>query len=772
MDDSLAQDLSKKLNITVKQVRFTAHLLTRYSSIPFIARYRKEHTGGLDENQIIAIRDSLRVFSEFKERQEKILKSLLQRKLLTDKLKEKIKTAESLTQLDDLYRPFKQKKLTRGRLAKEKGLGPLALKLMEQLPGVIPSVAADLAIESGAQAESYQEALALARDFLAEKVYENITARELLRKLYQEEAGLRIRSNDPIKDKKYKNNLNKFIKITQIPPHRFFIWRRYAKKDKIIMEITPKLSKALDILRKLFIVNSSLSAQEVDKALVDSYTRLIYPSLQKEILLELKKRADAQAIPFFAQNFRDLLMTPPVRGKVVLGVKPYPKGGFAMAALSPTGEHLGDIMAFPQTVDNPVYYQYKYGQKINSVDLPESQDEITSLAGSLWESVVGPKKKAPGLTENSVDQPERLDGFWQTAVSLVEKVEGQRENLQDQEENFDDWPEENLQDPEENFDYWPEENLQDPEENFDDWPEENLQDQEENLADWPEENLQDQEENFDDWPEEKAQDPAENLDDWSEEQAFGLGEKSDDLEDYFEDQDQEAQEQSENPEDFSGEKAAGQGNNFIDQPKKPKDHVYAAAASWEYVDDPDSNDQGDQAYYRKIKKTTISKKTRYKKPRLKSTAAAKKAVLDIINRFKIDLVVVGNGVGGRQTFNFIKSLDGLPENLQMVMIDESGTTRYSASPKAKAEYPSLSRGTLVAISLGRRLIDPMAELVKMNPKALGIGQFQHDVDKVALKRSLDDTVASCVNRVGVELNTASEKLLSYVAGLGENGPKP
>jgi uncharacterized protein len=511
--------ISRELQITPDQVNSTVNLLNNGGTVPFIARYRKEQTGGLDEVQVIAIRDRVKALGELKARLETILKSLQERNLLTDDLEMRLRAAESLTKLEDIYLPFRPKKQTRAMVAKDKGFETLALEIMEQSPKLEPLLAAQQAIDLGAQAQTPLEALALARDIIAELISEDETARFRLRTLFFNEAMVvsRIKTGMEEKAQKYQDYFDYTEKISNIPSHRYLAVRRAEASDFLIVQVQPELDKALAVLRSIFIKNDSPSAAEVDRALIDSYKRLLSLSMETEVRLSAKKKADLEAIGYFSKNLRDLLMAPPLRQMPILAIDPGFKTGCKMVALSADGDLLDHATIYAHTSKS-------------------AQDKAAS------------------------------------------------------------------------------------------------------------------------------------------------------------------------------------------------------------------------------------------------------EVLHFLKKYDLKVVAVGNGTAGRETCHFVKNIPSLPKDILVVMASESGASIYSASPVAREEFPDLDVTVRGAISIGRRLIDPLAELVKIDPKSIGVGQYQYDVDQNLLKGSLDDVVVSCVNNVGVFVNTASEKLLSYVSGLGpslakniikyrqENGP--
>jgi len=493
--------IANELKINPAQVKATAQLLGEGATVPFIARYRKEATWSLDEVAITAIRDRLDQLAELDKRRDAVLKSLDERGLMTDELKEKVDKASSMTELEDIYLPFRPKRRTRAMIAKEKGLEPLAARIFEQ-GEVDPEGEASAFVDPEKGVETIADALAGARDIIAEWVSEDQGARERMRELYMRKGVMKSKvitgkEEDGIK---YRDYYEWEEPVSNAPSHRVLAIRRAEKEGFLILRTTPPEDEALALLEGLFIRGSSPASEQVKAAVHDSYKRLLSLSIEAETRLAAKKRADEEAIRVFVENLRQLLLAPPLGRKNVLAIDP----GF------------------------------RTGCKVVCLD----------RQGKLIES----------------------------------------------------------------------------------------------------------------------------------------------------------------------------------------DTVY-----------PHFSEKGASEAAEKIK--------------------------DLCGRLGIEAIAIGNGTAGRETETFVRSI-GLPENIAVVMVNESGASIYSASGVAREEFPDQDVTVRGSVSIGRRLMDPLAELVKIDPKAIGVGQYQHDVDQPALKQSLDDVVVSCVNGVGVEVNTASKELLTYVSGLG------
>jgi protein Tex len=501
MNETHIPKIAQELGFTPKQVQATADLLNEGATVPFIARYRKEVTGSLDEVAITTIRDRLNQLVELDKRREAILKSLEERDQLTDELKEKILSAETMAVLEDIYLPYRPKRRTRATIAKERGLEPLAHRLFAQ-DDIDPLTEASAFVDPEKGVNSLEEALAGARDIIAEWVNEDQMARARMREFFSSKAVFKSKviPEKEAEGIKYKDYFDWQEPVNTAPSHRILALRRGENEDFLILRVLPPEDEALDILDGLFVKGEGPASQQVRISVHDSYKRLLSPSMETEIRLETKKRADEEAIRVFVENLRQLLLAPPLGQKNVLAIDPGFRTGCKMVCLDRQGKLLHTETIYP----------------------------------------------------------------------------------------------------------------------------------------------------------------------------------------------------------LQSEKGA---------------------------------------------------------------ADAGSRVLEMCERFLIEAIAVGNGTAGRETEAFIRSLD-LSKNIQVVMVNESGASVYSASEVAREEFPDQDVTVRGAVSIGRRLMDPLAELVKIDPKSIGVGQYQHDVDQGALKSGLDDVVISCVNRVGVEVNTASKQLLTYVSGLG------
>jgi uncharacterized protein len=491
--------LSRELNLSAKQVLDTLTLLQDGATVPFIARYRKELTGGLDEVQITQIRDRAKQLDELNKRRESILNSIREQGKLTDALEQEILNADTMTRLEDLYLPYKPKRRTRAQIAREKGLEPLADWLMKQRPGT-PEDEAERYLSEEKEVPDTAAALAGARDIIAEQVNEHAIARARIRNLYIKEGILKatVFSGKEEEGAKYRDYFERSEPIQKMPSHRVLALFRAAAEGILYLDISPEEQNALELLHQMFVKGQTPASEQVQMAVKDAYKRLMRISMETEIRHTLKEKADTEAIRVFSENVRELLMASPMGQKRTLALDPGLRTGCKTVALDAQGNLLDETVIYPHT------------------------------------------------------------GKEQQAAAQVQ--------------------------------------------------------------------------------------------------------------------------------------------------------------AW-------------------------------------------------VQKYQIEAIAIGNGTGGRETEAFVRAIE-FSHPVTIVMVNESGASVYSASEVAREEFPEHDLTVRGAVSIGRRLMDPLAELVKIDPKSIGVGQYQHDVSPYALKEKLDETVMSCVNQVGVELNTASAQLLSYVSGLG------
>lgn len=494
------KQIADQFSLSLQHVKAVADLLAEGGTIPFIARYRKERTGSMDEVMIANVRDRLEQLAELDKRKETVIASIEKQGKLTPDLLGSIVLAETLAELEDIYLPYRPKRKTRASAAKEKGLEPLAEKILQQESFDINEFAKTF-VDEGKGVASLEEALAGARDIIAEQISEHIETRKKVRELFWSEGTVssHVIKNKEAEGQKYKDYFEWSEPIAKTPSHRLLAMRRGEKEGILSLTIAPPEELAIQAIERTHLKNDNAAGEQVKIAIADGYKRLLSPSLETEIRVESKMKADEEAIKVFASNLRELLLAAPLGQKNVLALDPGFRTGCKVVCLDSQGKLLHHDVVFPH------------------------------------------------------------------------------------------------------------------------------------------------------------------------------------------------------------------------------------------------NGQGERA-----KSETLIKK--------------------LCEEYKVDAIAIGNGTASRETESFVKSL-GLSQRILVVMVNESGASVYSASEVARDEFPDKDVTVRGAVSIGRRLMDPLAELVKIDAKSIGVGQYQHDVDQAKLKQGLDDVVINCVNSVGVEVNTASKELLSYVSGL-------
>lgn len=505
MTHSLEQRVAARLGLNARSVSATIDLLNGGATVPFIARYRKEATatpdrGPLDEVQIGQIRETYQKLVELDKRRETIIKSIEEQGKLTADLRRKLEAADTLTDLEDLYLPYKQKRKTRATIAIERGLEPLANLIMAQRESQLERAAQRYLTDA---VPTLADALQGARDILAERISEDTDARQRIRNLFEREAIIRstVKKGKETEGIKFKDYFDFAEPLRRVPSHRLLALRRGEAESILNVSIGPDEVVATERLERQFVATyagTPACKEQLVLAIRDGYKRLLKPSIETEFSNLSKEKADTEAIRIFAENLRQLLLSPPLGQQRVLAIDPGYRTGCKTVCLDAQGNLLTDTV---------LYLSHSEGQR-------------------------------------------------QQAIQQVQKL---------------------------------------------------------------------------------------------------------------------------------------------------------------------------------------------------------------VAQYQIDAIAIGNGTAGRETEAFIQSLN---LNKPIFMVSEQGASIYSASDVARDEFPNHDVTVRGAVSIGRRLMDPLAELVKIDPKSIGVGQYQHDVDQPALKSSLDTVVESCVNQVGVSLNTASAYLLRYISGLG------
>ena len=504
---SLLAILVEETGLKTEQVRQTIALLQEGATVPFIARYRKEATGELDEVQIRHIEERLAYYGELEERRQTILKSIDEQGKLTPELRKKIETTRQKTELEDLYLPYRPKRRTKASIAREKGLEPLAELLMAATKGDEASRLATPFVNLELEVPTVEEALTGAGQILAEQLADDSGARAIVRDLTWSKG---LFCSQPARGKegkvsKYEMYYEFSEPLRQVPSHRMLAMRRGEKEEILRLQVVAPEEEILGRLNTLFIPAGNPCREFLFAVVRDAYIRLLSISIEVELRMQAKTSADEAAIKVFAENLRNLLLAAPAGSKRVLGIDPGLRTGSKLAAVDATGRFIEHVTIYPH--------------------------------------------------------------------------------------------------------------------------------------------------------------------------------------------------------------AGGSGR----------------------VDE------------------------------------ARAALLRLVKANDIEMVAIGNGTAGREMDQFVRAcLKEARLKLPVVMVSEAGASVYSASDIAREEFPDLDLTVRGAISIARRLQDPLAELVKVDPKSIGVGQYQHDVNQVALKKALDEVVESCVNYVGVDLNTASWALLSFVSGISES----
>ena len=494
--------LASEFSLRPQQVRAAVELLDAGNTIPFIARYRKEATGSLDDQVLRELAERLEYLRNLDKRREEIRKSLTEQDVWTEELEVRLQEAKTLSELEDLYRPYRPKRRTRAAIAKERGLEPLALWLMIQDPKGDPLQEAEKYTDPEKEVPDAESALAGARDILAETVSDDADVRKALREMLMRE-GVLVTKAAKEEDSVYSMYYDFREPVRSMAAHRILAVNRGEREEFLKVTLEAPEEKALESIRKMYVRGNGAASAQVAEACGDAWERLVFPSLEREVRNELTDRANASAIRVFSQNLHQLLMQPPIKGKVTLGVDP----GFR------TGCKLAVIDANGKVLDTGVGY----------FTLPGNE--------------------------------------------------------------------------------------------------------------------------------------------------------------------------------------AGK-------------------------------------------------------------AAAAKLIKGFVKKYEVTAIAIGNGTASRESEQFIVSL--LPEmpGTAYMIVSEAGASVYSASKLAAEEFPDFDVTQRSAVSIARRMQDPLAELVKIDPKAIGVGQYQHDLKQNELTAALDGVVEQCVNQVGVEVSTASAELLSHVAGIG------
>lgn len=502
----MVKTIAKEIGITTKQVHSVINLLDEGNTVPFIARYRKELTGSLDEVQIKDVQEKWTYLQNLETRKEEVIRLISEQGKLTDDLQAEIMKSTKLQQVEDLYRPYKQKRRTKATVAKEKGLEPLAEWLYSFPMNVDVLQYATGFISEEKEVLSSEDAIQGAKDIIAEWISDDATFRQWIRNETFKQGTIETVVKDQEKDEKnvYEMYYEYKEPIHKVVPHRVLAMNRGEKEEILRVSIEPPLDRIVTFLhRKIVKKENSPVTSYIVETIEDSYKRLIQPSIEREIRKELTEKAEDRAIHIFSENLRNLLLQPPLKGKVVLGVDPAYRTGCKLAAVDETGKVLKIDVIYPH-------------------------------------------------------------------------------------------------------------------------------------------------------------------------------------------------------------------------------------------------------------------------PPVNKKEEAVKKIKSILQEFKVEMVAIGNGTASRETEQFVTDvLKEVNQEIFYLIVNEAGASVYSASDIAREEFPDFQVEERSAVSIARRLQDPLAELVKIDPKSVGVGQYQHDVSQKKLNDQLTFVVETVVNKVGVNVNTASPSLLQYVAGLSK-----
>lgn len=498
------QKITEELGVKKWQVDAAVRLIDEGNTIPFIARYRKEATGTLDDEQLRKLYERLNYLRGLEEKKEQVLSSIEEQGKLTPELKQQILAAETLVVVEDLYRPYRPKRRTRATIAKEKGLEPLAAAITWQKMAEPVEEAAKQYVSEEKGVATVEEAIAGARDIIAEFISDKANYRSFIRNVTMKKGSLVSQAKDPDQESVYEMYYDFEEPVSRLAGHRLLAVNRGEKEKILTVKIQAPEEEILSYLEHQVIRPGNPHTEPVLKeAVADSYKRLIAPAIEREIRSELTEKAEDGAIQVFGKNLHQLLMQPPIAGQTVLGWDPAFRTGCKLAVVDPTGKVIGTTVIYP------------------------------------------------------------------TAPTTPKKIQ-----------------------------------------------------------------------------------------------------------------------------------------------------------------------------------------------------ASKDLLKKIIEKYHITLISLGNGTASRESEQFIvELLKEIPQKVQYVIVSEAGASVYSASKLASEEFPKFDVGQRSAASIARRLQDPLAELVKIDPKSIGVGQYQHDMNQKKLSEALSGVVEDCVNKVGVDLNTASAPLLSYVSGI-------
>jgi competence ComEA-like helix-hairpin-helix protein len=642
LEQVIIDRIAKEASVSSKQVLATIHLLDNEATVPFIARYRKEVTGNLDEVQIRTISERQEYYKSLLERRESILNSIEAQRKLTEELKSGILACYEKAALEDIYLPFKPKKKTKASLAIEKGLEPLARYLSDQAAGdqSIEELAESY-INSEKNVNTREEAIEGALHIVAEWVSEELEVRKNIREMFLKEGMVVSKVNKDKIDQKTKFEMyyDFHEAVSKIPSHRVLAIRRGVKEQVLNHNIEIDQEKAVQtISSRLLKEGDSIFSPFLKTAIKDSYDRLLNPNLQSEIRALLKERSDREAIHVFEENLTNLLLSPPAGPVVVMGVDPGFRTGCKVAVVDTTGKFLEHATIYPT----------------------EPRIDIAGSEKTLYRLVQ--KHGVQAIAIGNGTGSREADNFIKEFLRKYKNGEplGVGPSMEKKGE-----------------------------------PESKGTVADGALPESPQ---------------------AELLGAVSDPDPGGS----------------EASDQAPMLETEALPEPVGEGNAVEEASMKGPDFVETLVV-------PENVPAEAQAEVVELAPEPVPEEKRLSVP------SAKRPVVETIPEERHEIF--------------------------SVIVNESGASVYSASDSARREFPKLDLTVRGAISIARRLQDPLAELVKIHPKSIGVGQYQHDVDQKRLKDGLEAAVESCVNRVGVDLNMASYELLRYCSGINQRTAK-
>lgn len=397
---NIEQRLSKELNISLKQVESVIELLDEGNTVPFIARYRKERTGGLDDELLRKFSERLTYLRNLEARKQDVIRLIEEQGKLTEEIKQNVEKAETITEVEDIYRPYKPKKRTRAIIAQEKGLKPLAEAIYSgEFTGDIKAYAAEFISEEKAVATA-EEALQGAMDIISEMISDEAEFRKWIRsKVYRE--GIIETTGSSEEPTPYEMYYDYHEAVKSIPPHRILAINRGEKEKILSVKITIDESKLVDYLKGKCLKGNSITDPYIEESIKDSLKRLIYPSIEREIRAELTEKGEDGAIEIFKANLKALLMQPPVKGKVVMGYDPGFRTGCKVAVLDDTGKFLDNVAVYPTAPQNDVEgaiktlksLVYKYNVDVISLGNGTASRESEEVLARLIKEVKEEKGK-------------------------------------------------------------------------------------------------------------------------------------------------------------------------------------------------------------------------------------------------------------------------------------------------------------------------------------------------------------------------------------------